>query len=109
MILALFLTAPIFAQETHMPANTQPTWMKDSVAKLERDLIAKYGAAQQERAQRGLHQVGEFWRAEDGDAAAFQEFVVANFAGDSATLYTIFNRFERLLEQRQDAGVHGSA
>src|SRR4051812_24599396 len=100
MILALLLTAPTFAQETHMPSsNTQPTWMKGSAATLERDLVAKFGEAQRERAQRGLRQVGEFWRAEDGDASAFHEFVIANFAGDSATLNTVFNRFERLLEQ----------
>jgi hypothetical protein len=43
--------------------------------------------------------VGEFWRAEDGDAAAFEEFVRVSFAGDQATLDTMFDRFQRLLEQ----------
>jgi hypothetical protein len=43
--------------------------------------------------------VAEFWREEDGDAAAFAEFVHANFAGDQATLDAIFNRLERMLEQ----------
>ena len=52
-----------------------------------------------ERAQRGLQQVAEFWRAEDGDAATFEDFVRANFAGDQATLDTMFNRLESLLEQ----------
>jgi len=80
-------------------SGIQPGWMKDSVAKMERELVAKYGEPQRPHVQTGLHQVSEFWRAEDGDASAFEEFVQANFAGDQATLDTLFNRFERLLEQ----------
>ena len=41
----------------------------------------------------------EFWRAEDGSAAAFEDFVRANFAGDQATLDTMFYRYQHLLEQ----------
>ncbi|MBZ5630676.1 MAG: hypothetical protein LAO06_17615 [Acidobacteriia bacterium] len=66
---------------------------------MENELVAKYGEGQRERARRGLTQVGEFWRAEDGDQAAFEAFVRANFAGDQATLDTVFVRFEKLLEQ----------
>ncbi len=66
---------------------------------MERELLAKYGDSQRERAHRGLQQVAEFWRAEDGDAAAFEDFVRTNFAGDQATLDTMFNRLESLLEQ----------
>lgn len=74
-------------------------WMKDSAAKIEKQLIAKYGEAQKPRVQRGLHQVQEFWRAGDGDAAVFEEFVLANFSGDQATLDTMFDRFQSQLEQ----------
>ena len=77
----------------------QPAWMTASVAKLETELVAKYGEPQRPRAQRGLHQVAEFWRTDDGDAAAFEDFVRTNFAGDQATLDTMFNRFQSLLEQ----------
>ncbi len=80
-------------------AASQPAWMKDSTSKLERELAAKYGDQQRMRVERGLRQVAEFWRAEDGDAAAFEDFARANFAGDQATLDTMFNRFQRLLEQ----------
>ena len=80
-------------------ASLQPAWMKGSTAKLQGELVAKYGDRQRARAERGLRQVAEFWRAEDGDAAAFEEFVRANFAGDQATLDTMFGRFQRLLEQ----------
>lgn len=80
-------------------AAAPPTWMKDSMAKMETELVAKYGEQQKPRVLRGLHQVAEFWRADDGDAAAFEDFVRTNFAGDQPTLDTMFNRFERLIEQ----------
>src|SRR5882724_9691974 len=95
--------ASMHAQENSMPESTatrpQLSWMDASSTKLDRELIGKYGEAQRARLERGLHQVAEFWRPEDGDAAAYEEFVSANFASDQATLDTTFNRFERLLEQ----------
>jgi len=78
-----------------------PDWMKGSATKLEAELTAKYGKPEQPRIQRGLHQMSEYWRAQDGDAAAFEEFVRTNFAGDPATLDAMFNRYEHLLEQLQ--------
>jgi hypothetical protein len=80
-------------------AEVTRAWVKDSSAKLERELAVKYGESQRSRVQRGLQQVAEFWRAEDGGAAAFEDFVRANFAGDQTTLDTMFNRLESLLEQ----------
>jgi len=80
-------------------ATLQPMWMKDSMAKMDRELAAKYGEPQRPRILRGLHQIAEFWRTEDGDAAVYEGFVRSNFAGDQATIDTMFNRFERLLEQ----------
>ena len=63
------------------------------------ELVAKHGESQRGRIQRGVRQVTEFWRVEDGDDAAFQDFVRASFAGDQATLDAIFDRLERMLEQ----------
>ena len=74
-------------------------WMKAAKEKTEQELAAKYGAAQSARIERGLNQVGEFWREQDGDAVTFESFVLENFAGDQATLDTLFHRFQRLLEQ----------
>jgi hypothetical protein len=101
------VAAPLAAQETRMPktkaAEAQtaapPAWMKDSTAKLEKELVAKYGAAQQGRVSRGLRQMAGFWRDADGDAAVFEAFVMRNFAGDPATLDTMFMRLERLVEK----------
>ncbi len=80
-------------------AEITPSWVKDFAAKLEKELVAKYGESQRTRLQRGLQQVAEFWRTDDGAAPAFEDFVRANFAGDQATLDTMFNRLESLLEQ----------
>jgi hypothetical protein len=79
--------------------TTQPAWMNDSVSKMKRDLSIKYGDPQRVRIERGLKQVGEFWRAEDGGAPEFEAFVRSNFAGDRAALDTMFSRYENLLEQ----------
>ncbi len=104
MTVILCPTVPLCSEEILMQtaptkATVSPSWMNDSTAKLQKELTAKYSAQQKERLERGLHQVAEFWRAEDGDAATFEEFVRANFAGDQATLDTMFNRFQSLLEQ----------
>ncbi len=68
------------------------------IDKMESELVAKYGEAQRARTHRGLQQVAEFWRAQDGDAAAFEEFARTNFAGDPTTLDALFNRMQFVLE-----------
>jgi hypothetical protein len=74
-------------------------WMKDSTMKMTGELVAKYGEGQRSRVERGLKQVASFWRAEDGDASVFEDFVRTNFAGDQQTLDTLFNRFLYNLEK----------
>jgi hypothetical protein len=84
--LVLTLTAPAFAQS------------QESMQKLETELVAKYGEAQRARIQRGIKQVAQFWRAEDGDQAAFEELIRTHFAGDQTTLDALFNRLQFILE-----------
>jgi hypothetical protein len=74
-------------------------WLKESIARLETELIAKYGEGQRARLQRGLKQVANFWRAEDGAAGVFEDFVRTHFAGDQQTLDTMFERFQHNFEQ----------
>ena len=97
------MATPIHPQEPSVSdiATIQkaPDWMKGSATTLEAELTAKYGKEEKPRIQRGLLQMSEYWRAQDGDAAAFEEFVRTNFAGDAATLDAMFHRYERLLEQ----------
>lgn len=67
-----------------------------SIAKLQPEMVAKHGADQRLRIERGLKQVAALWRSEDGDAAAFEEFVGRNFQPDPAAL---FDRCQSLFEQ----------
>jgi len=85
---AATLAAPALAQ--------QPTAM--NMQKLETELVARYGEGQRARLQRGLEQVVQFWRAEDGDDDAFEDLVRTHFAGDPQTLDALFNRMQFLLE-----------
>ncbi|MGH8541303.1 MAG: hypothetical protein ACRETW_12470, partial [Stenotrophobium sp.] len=68
-------------------------------AALKQELVARYGEVQRARVEQGVRQVAEFWRADDGDALAFDDFVRGNFAGDAATLDAMFNRYQSNLEQ----------
>jgi hypothetical protein len=109
LLASMVLAFPLYSQETQMKSPSLPAqasaadaakpWIEASSAKLERQLIGKYGNQQRERIQRGLRQIAEYWRPEDGDAAAFEEFVLANFAGDQEKLDALFGRFQSLLEQ----------
>jgi hypothetical protein len=103
VLLTLLCSAPTISGEATMSPvanDNQPVpWMNGAMEKLEKELLAKYSEAQRSRVQRGLHQVAEFWRAEDGDATVFEDFALANFAGDQSELDTMFIRFQRLLEQ----------
>ena len=108
IILSITLAAlsPLCAQEKKMnkaasgPTTVaHPAWLKTASATLESALIKKYGDPQRERAHRGLAQVSQFWRTEDGDQKTFEEFVNTNFAGDQAALDMMFGRYEKLLEQ----------
>jgi hypothetical protein len=87
------------AAETKIAATAQPAWMAASGKKVEDQLVAKYGEAQRARAQRGIKQVAEFWRASDGKAPGFEEFIATNFAGTQQDIDTLFTRYEYLLEK----------
>src|SRR5213079_470495 len=96
-VLITIVLVAVNAQENPMPNSTatspQLSWVNASNAKLERELIAKYGEAQRLRLERGLRQVGEFWRPEDGDAAAFEEM----FGGYDPSAHIIDDFFQNKL------------
>src|SRR5512143_1318112 len=97
VILSVSMSTAI-AQEAAKKPTAPPPWMSGSAAKLEKELGGKTDDAGRARLARGLKQVGGFWRAEDGDAAAFEEFVRTAFAADAKTLDALFNRMEFALE-----------
>ena len=57
-----------------------PDFLGQSTDKMEKELQTKYSDTQLERIRRGINQVAIYWRKEDGDAAAFEDFVRINFA-----------------------------
>lgn len=71
----------------------------ETFAKLEAELGQKYAESERVRLLRGMRQVSSLWRKEDGDNAAFEAFVKANFAGTQAELDTMFVRYQFLMEQ----------
>ena len=92
LALSASLSGPGMSAEVKKPDLTA------SRTTLEKELLEKYGEGQRDRLGRGMKQVAQFWRAEDGDSKAFEEFVRANFAGDAATLDALFTRMEFAME-----------
>ncbi|HET7435710.1 MAG TPA: hypothetical protein VFN10_13460 [Thermoanaerobaculia bacterium] len=92
--LATLMTMSATAQTSQSAASP----LQPSITRLEAELVQQYGEPQRPRVARGLKQVAEFWRAEDGDAATFESFVKTNFAGDATTLDALFNRMQFLFE-----------
>jgi len=72
--------------------------MKETTTKLEAELVSKYGEPERGRIRQGLAQAADFWREEDGDAAAYEETVRTYFSGDAATRDALFSRMEFALE-----------
>jgi len=62
-------------------------------------LIERHGPQHEARIRRGVAQVAERWREEDGDEAAFAAFCEESFLTDPQELTRAFERLERVLEQ----------
>ncbi|MGZ5475302.1 MAG: hypothetical protein ACXW29_02365 [Thermoanaerobaculia bacterium] len=70
----------------------------NSMQTAENNLVSTYGEEQRPRIHRGVTQVAQFWRADDGDGAAFEEFVKTNYLGDQTTRDALFNRMQFVFE-----------
>jgi hypothetical protein len=68
------------------------------MAKVEQELVAKYGASEKERIEQGLRQVSEFWKPSDGTQAELEAFVRENFTADPAVREALFQRLQLSLE-----------
>ena len=83
-----------------MPAEAlAPAWIAVASARSVQALVARHGEAIRDRAARGVAQVAALWRAEDGDAAVFEAFVLENFLADPAVRDAAFDRLDGLHEQ----------
>jgi hypothetical protein len=106
--LSLAALLPITPHAEAAPATAsraRPAWVDASVAKATSDLVATHGEAIRGRAERGVRQAASLWRAEDGDATAFEAFVRTHFIADPATRDTVFRRLDALHEQL-DGSLH---
>jgi hypothetical protein len=70
-----------------------------------RALVERHGAAEGSRVDRGVGQVAAFWRAQDGDARAFEAFCLAQFLPRGSALDLTFARLEASLEAIDGHGV----
>ncbi len=76
------------------PGGAADTSMVEAAAAAKRALRSKHGESEALRIDRGVDQVMRYWRNEDGDAAAFREFVESEFLPSGEMLDASFDRFE---------------
>ncbi len=65
-----------------------------AAAEARQALVTRHGDGEAARIERGIEQVARLWRAEDGDAAAFKDFVTGEFVPQGEALDGVFQRFE---------------
>ena len=73
-------------------AEVTPSWVKDSVAKMERELLAKYGDSTTRRAHPDCSRSPSSGAPKMAMPPRSKISSARNFAGDQATLDTMFNR-----------------
>ncbi|MGE3843339.1 MAG: hypothetical protein AB7I50_17350 [Vicinamibacterales bacterium] len=73
--------------------------VSEALPAIQQELTSRYGQDQAQRVERGLRQAASFWRAEDGDVAAFAAMAREHFAGTPQALDAVFQRFQFILEQ----------
>ena len=88
LILALAAFLPLEAQEknTFIP--------KDTLQKVQAELLQKLGESEKFRVERGVEQAAGLWRESDGSAEAFASFCRENFVADGAELESLFKKLE---------------
>ena len=67
------------------------------IERVESQLVTKYGEAERAGIHRGLQQVADFWRPEDGNTQDFETFAMANYYTGEAR-EQLFKRMEFALE-----------
>ena len=73
--------------------------LRAAAERAKKTLLAKYGEKERQRIERGVTTVASFWQPSDGDAAAFEQFVVRQFVPSGSDLRQLLQRFEETFEQ----------
>ncbi len=79
--------------------DTDVSWLEASKAKMQDKLLTQYGEDQKDRIMQGVQQVSDFWRQEDGDSRAFEDFIERHYAGTREKRDALFDRFQWLSEK----------
>ena len=98
LALVLGITVARGAARAETPAAPQRIAVEVATA-ARATLEARYGATEAARIERGVEQVRDYWRPEDGDADAFRAFVEAEFVPSGEQLDRTFEHFEFALER----------
>jgi hypothetical protein len=83
---------------TVRPAHATAAELQKAAADAKQGLRERHGDTEADRIDRGVDQVVRLWRDEDGDAAAFKEFVTSEFLPTGEALDGAFRRFESASE-----------
>ncbi|MGE0079325.1 MAG: hypothetical protein AB7S48_15805 [Bacteroidales bacterium] len=65
---------------------------QESINKVTKELLNKYGDSQKIRIERGVNQVALLWRSTDGNTSEFEEFCNSQFVADEAALDQLFSK-----------------
>ena len=75
-----------------------PPGIAMSEEKLINELETKFGEDKTDRILKGVRQVSDYWRKEDGDVDAYENFIRENFVADPKILDAMFYRYQEHLE-----------
>lgn len=95
-MLMIFLGPSCARQEAK---DTDLSWLDGSKTKMQDMLVQKHGEDQKDSIVRGIRQVADRWRAEDGNSEVFEAFIERHYAGTQEKRDALFDRFQRLLEK----------
>jgi hypothetical protein len=110
--IALLLALPLVACQTPAaaekpagkPAEAKALYMTPLPVRLDQaalvsSLVQKHGEAARPRAERGVKQVADYWRPQDGDAEAARDFIISSFIADEKQRDLLLARFSAADEQ----------
>lgn len=95
---ALLIAALSLIPATAAAGTADPAY-REAARDARRALVERHGPGEAERIERGAGQVLGLWRPGDGDPAALQAFLEAEFVPRGAALDALFDRFEFAMER----------
>lgn len=79
-------------QEKSDDASVSSGLTEQNIANATNQIVASYGENIKFRAERGVKQVANLWRAADGNPTDFEQFCQEQFVADEADLEMLFNK-----------------